>query len=303
MFVVVAEILAGDRDLRTLSNLNTVSRHINEATLPVLYEKVIISTEKAFERCVRFTNPRGWKYVKYVCHQLRLSVHLHYGLCRYLFVSEITLPLLRLHLRFQSQNRLLVTDEPSDFFPRLALLGLMDVKTPFTADREHTLHLTLYKPMRLTSLLEACLPFASDRRGHGISSSFFGTYYFREDGLNRPVPSVTHDFRDIMRLEVRRDAYLTREEGCATTEMEGWHSMSYGTHFELDIGGEADEFGVEDTLRSVIAHLALHTSSQAIIATGKMVSFGLKCSQSVFEKFIEQVSSKARFRPNLSASG
>lgn len=61
---VVAEILAGDNDLHTLTKLNRVSHEIHEGTLPVLYETVKFDDEKAVERGIRANSPKGWKYTK-----------------------------------------------------------------------------------------------------------------------------------------------------------------------------------------------------------------------------------------------
>jgi hypothetical protein len=64
IIAVVAEIVAGDNDLHTLSKLNRVSRELHLGTLPVLYETVKFDDERAVERSIRATHPKGFKYCK-----------------------------------------------------------------------------------------------------------------------------------------------------------------------------------------------------------------------------------------------
>jgi hypothetical protein len=65
ILTVVAEILAGDRDLSPLAQLNAVSRSVHEATLPVLYESVNFDDEQAVEWSSGFGEViKGFKYTK-----------------------------------------------------------------------------------------------------------------------------------------------------------------------------------------------------------------------------------------------
>ncbi|KAJ9116304.1 hypothetical protein QFC22_004744 [Naganishia vaughanmartiniae] len=283
MIVIVAEFIAGSRDLMTLASLNVASRDIHEGSLPVLYETLVFADEKAFERSVSFTNAKGWKYVKF------------------LFVTEITLPILRIHLRYQSERRAMPTDDLSASFPRLILLGLTDLTTsPVPRNHDRPLHLTLYKPIRFASLLLACLPYGLDEAGCGIT--FFGTSYFRRNTTKDSIRSPCHRFRDIVQLDVRPGAYIARENGWTLAGMDGWHVVFCGEAFRLSILGDIDEVGVEDTLRTVVKHLALHASSERFIASGKEVKFEIKCSQSVFERFIELYETQQPCFLNLQAT-
>ncbi|KAJ9121274.1 hypothetical protein QFC24_004615 [Naganishia onofrii] len=63
VFAVIAEILAGSRDLETLAHLNIASRQIHAGTLPVLYETLVFSDEKALSNAFQ-RPPLGWKYTK-----------------------------------------------------------------------------------------------------------------------------------------------------------------------------------------------------------------------------------------------
>lgn len=63
VFAVIAEILAGSRDLETLAHLNIASRQIHAGTLPVLYETLVFSDEKALSNAFK-RPPLGWKYTK-----------------------------------------------------------------------------------------------------------------------------------------------------------------------------------------------------------------------------------------------
>ncbi|KAJ9116299.1 hypothetical protein QFC22_004739 [Naganishia vaughanmartiniae] len=274
VFAVVAEILVGDRDLHTICQLNLASRHMHEVTLPVLYETLIFADENAFELSAQFTNPKGWRYVKF------------------LFVTEITLPpILRIHLRYQSHYLPTPRDDLPTFFPRLTLMGLevFTSSSPPPANHGRPLHVTLYRPMRFSSLLRVCLPYGPLDSVSSIT--FFGTHYSWQTIPRRPLRVRPHFFRDIVGLDVQSGAWIVRgRTGWTATAMKGWQWVYCGTKFRLDITGGIFEAGVKDTLQTVVDHLMFHTSSKSFVATGKEVNFQLYCPQSVFEKFIELMS-------------
>ncbi|KAJ9096860.1 hypothetical protein QFC21_005133 [Naganishia friedmannii] len=275
VFVVVAEILVGDRDLHASAQLNLVNRQIHESTLPVLYETVIFANQKAFERSMRFTNPKGWKYTKY------------------LFVTKLTLALLRLHLRYQTQHLSEPTDDLVTFFPRLELLGLADETSTSPRNRDRPLHLTLYKPIRLPVLILACIPYKSNADQYSVT--FFGTYYLRPDVARKRTKARPSFVRDIVQLDVRPGAYIVRNEGWTAVGMEAWHPLWSGYHFKLEITGEITDIGVENTLRTVVNHLTRYASTKAlkkVLGKKDDIALSMKCSPSVLERFIELYESR-----------
>ncbi|KAJ9112698.1 hypothetical protein QFC22_006200 [Naganishia vaughanmartiniae] len=249
VLVVVAELLAGDRDLYTLSKLNV--------------ETVIFADEKAFERPVRYTNPEGWKYVKFLC------------------VSKLVLPLLHLHLRYQTRE-----DSPSThdllttFFPRLILLGSTDVTSPDPPlEHGHPLHLTLYKPTGLDRLLEACIPYGSYENGAGIT--FFGTPFIHNVAQDSIQFEPEHR-RDIVALNIRPGAFIVND---AAVGMDGWRATFSGMDFRIDIVDDVDQRGVEETLHTVMNHLAL-SASKNWIRQYEDITLKIKCTPLVLDKII-----------------
>ncbi|KAJ9116303.1 hypothetical protein QFC22_004743 [Naganishia vaughanmartiniae] len=263
--------------------LETCTPYVISTSLPATYTKArfLCSTERssvasaqAFERLVELINPKGWKYVKF------------------LFVTKVSLPMPRIHLRRQTQSLSSATAELSNYFPRLLPLGLMNVVPHSTsAGRDYAIHLALYKPMQLSSLLRACIPYGFGGRG----ITFFGTHYHQNTAAG-PVENVQYHFCDIVRLDIRPGAHIIRERRWAATDMQECNAivnaMKYGDNYKLSIGGAVDAVGVERTLRTVIDLLALQASWKTFSKTGKEVNFRLECSQSVFENSIEHFESR-----------
>lgn len=140
-----------------------------------MYESVKFDTERSFARSVGLVKPRGWRYTKYVLGWA-------YGTVltprRFLFVTDITLPLVHMHLRYQSQ---LTSTDLLTLFPRLVLLGVSQlVHHEKIINHDAPLHLTLYRPLTLPALLRASLRKGSSSSG-GIT--FFGTYYLDKTPL------------------------------------------------------------------------------------------------------------------------
>ncbi|KAJ9112699.1 hypothetical protein QFC22_006201 [Naganishia vaughanmartiniae] len=283
LFVAVAEILAGSRDLSSLASLNSVSRPVHEGTLPVLYETLIFADAQAFERSMISSNPKGWKYVKF------------------LFVTSVTLPLLRLHLRYQADdNPACSEDEFATAFPRLVLLGFTDVTSPpRPANHDHPLHVTLYKPIHLAALLRACIHYGGEGSRFGKQSgiSFLGTYYLRQTGPGTPVRVRLCSFRDIVRLDIRPGGCILREKGWQAQGMEGWHatylgaSFKYGVNFELEVAEGVEETRMQETTRTILDHLSIYASSKQVTAQNKSVTLKVKCDSQRTKKFIKLVSS------------
>lgn len=218
-------------------------------------------------------------------------------LSRNIFVTEITLPLLRLHLQYHSQQTGKPTNDLSTVFPRLTVLGLTDVTSSSLPNPyERPLYVTLYKPIDFTSFLRACLPFGLDGARQGIS--FFGTHYFQQTAATSRK-SPPHRLVNIARLEVRPGAGIVREK-MSLVGMAGWHARWCGTDFALDVSGEANDIGVESTLRTVMDHLALYGTSKKIL--GRMnrkqthLDLDIRCTASVWERFVELVSQQNGMR-------
>ncbi|KAJ9112687.1 hypothetical protein QFC22_006189 [Naganishia vaughanmartiniae] len=283
VLVVVAELLAGDGNLKTLANLNITGRHIHEGTVPVLYETVIFANEKAVDSFVRNAKPTVWKYVKF------------------LFVTGTDLALLRRHLPKQPQE-----DPPSlddlltTSFPRLTVFGSIDPTSPVPSrNHNRSLHLTLYKPFKLDDLLGPCIPNESQEDGVGIT--FFGTRFLRgavTEGPNRIEPDL---LGDIVALSVRPGAFILND---LAVGMDGWHATFSGIDFRLDIVEEVDQPGVVDTLRTVMDHLALYASKE-MVEKKRDVQLKVKCTPRVLEKIIEMYEARPcflNFEVDLTAS-
>lgn len=77
VIATVAEFVAGDDDLDTVSRLNRACRNVHAGTLPVLYETVRFDDARAVELSVGFIKPRAWLYTRYVpLHDQDLSLTL-----------------------------------------------------------------------------------------------------------------------------------------------------------------------------------------------------------------------------------
>lgn len=63
---VIARILENGKAAKTLAELNRTCRIVHQDTLPILYECLTLETEKHFSKIVGFSNPKGWKWVKWV---------------------------------------------------------------------------------------------------------------------------------------------------------------------------------------------------------------------------------------------
>ncbi|KAJ9095262.1 hypothetical protein QFC21_005628 [Naganishia friedmannii] len=278
VLVVVAEALASERDLNTLAKLNIAGRHVHEGTMPVLYETIVFADERAFERLVKSTNPKDWKYTKYIL--LPSS--------RFLFVTNTTLALLILHLRAQTleENSPSADDLLLTAFPRLTLLGSTDSISPAPPlNHDHPLHLTLYKPFKLSEILRACTPYRSDEKEPG--TTFFGATYLGTNTAEGSTPNRPDAgyFCDIVGLDLRPGAFITRKDEVAAG-MEGWDARFSGRDFRLDVAEDVDAPGVEETLRIVLDHLALRASKK-MTGQNKEIRLKVKCAPRVLEKIIE----------------
>jgi hypothetical protein len=64
IWAVVSEMLAGERDLSAINQLNSSCREIYDATLPVLYERVDFKGIKKMEHALAFGDMDRWTHVR-----------------------------------------------------------------------------------------------------------------------------------------------------------------------------------------------------------------------------------------------
>ncbi|KAJ9115800.1 hypothetical protein QFC22_004941 [Naganishia vaughanmartiniae] len=255
---MIAEILTGSRDLETLARLNVASNELHEGTLPVLYETVTFTDERALRHAFRKL-PAEWRYSKFV------------------FVTETTLPQLQFQQQYHSRTQTSGTTRA--IFHRLTAMGLARPTSPassFGSDRDRQLVLTLYRPFSFTSLLPACLPPDESEKG--------------------PVPEESlHVCQLLPRVDLSGTGIIPEKK--MSTALEGWHVRWSGTDFAVELPGEVDDVGVEETLRTVMDHLALYSSSKLVVEKttrkGISVHFKIKCAASVWEEFVELAVMKA----------
>lgn len=211
---------------------------------------------------------------------------------RFLFVTTVTLRLLRLHLRMYARDMPNSTYEFATSFPRLILLGLTDVTSPSPLDHEHPLEMTLYKLIRFPALLSACINYGDGRKGYGRNCgiSFFGTHYLGQNAAGRRTEIESTTFCDIVRLDVRPGACILRKKGWPITAVKGWHATFCGVNFELVIAGDVEETGLEETLRTVLGHLALYATSEQVTQHQKRIRFKVTCLPRILDRITELVS-------------
>jgi hypothetical protein len=279
----IAEFLASDDGIFSLPQLNVASRETFEGTLPVLYETVKLRDEEAFTRSIGNVNLKGWKYTKYVHrtdpdHRLMPS-------CRYLFVNDVTLPLLRMHQRYQALLSGSTTSPPSDFtdiFPRLVIFAeAKPGPTRRALPHNHFLnknapqHLTLYHPDSLSTVMQLCTPV---KLGTARGASFFGSY--------APDPNAkrNNDFGrevllcDIVGIKLKPGAYLKASE---PKDMSQCLPTTEGAEFTLQIEDEADAPGVEETLKVVLDHLKAYAGAKKVIIRERWIKAVLHCAVGV----------------------
>lgn len=65
LFGVIGEFLSGDLCFGTLANLNAACRAVQEETLPVLYETLVLRwSDTISDDISRSSECKGWGYVK-----------------------------------------------------------------------------------------------------------------------------------------------------------------------------------------------------------------------------------------------
>lgn len=64
IFSIIGGFLAGDLCFRTLADLNVASRAINEETLAVLYDTIILKWSNNVSDVLKGDKGKGWKYVR-----------------------------------------------------------------------------------------------------------------------------------------------------------------------------------------------------------------------------------------------
>jgi hypothetical protein len=96
---------------------------------------------------------------------------------RFLFVNDLTLPLIRMLQRYHTQHLPSLAGDLKTLFPRLAVV----VTEEFCKGdgypqptNSHPVYVTLYRTLPLETLMHACNPYTS--WGSDITVNFFGTY-------------------------------------------------------------------------------------------------------------------------------
>lgn len=286
---IVAEFLAWDDGIESLPALSRASREVYQGTLPVLYETVWLDNEAAFTRCMGSTNLSGFRYTKYV--PIPFSWTLLISQRRFLFVNDLTLPLLRMHQRYQAVlNQTTPAPSFSDIFPRLIFLGHTKPdpsghQFPATHPRAKCspLHITLFKTLGIDTLLRISTP---AMLGQDVATSFFGGYFYPGPYYDRPeIISI----RDIVGLTVEPGAELwpSRE-----VKMEQVQPTRESPTFELEV---ADGLG-EETLAVVMGYLKAYAESKEVIMRGRWVMVNVSFGVEELKKLTELVSRGASFR-------
>jgi hypothetical protein len=296
LWATIAEFLASDDGIFSLPQLNVANREIFEGTLSVLYETVKLKDEEAFTRSIGNVNLNGFKHTKYVNrmdpdHRLMPSR-------RYLFVNDVTLPLLRMHQRYQALLSGSTSPPPSDFtdiFPRLVIFAeAKPGPTRRALAHNHFLnryppqHLTLHHPVSLSTVMQLCTPVTL---GNARAASFFGSY------VPDPNAKRYNDFGrevllcDIVGITLKPGAYLKATE---PKDMSKCLPTTEGAEFTLQIEDEADAPGVEETLKVVLDHLKAYAGAKKVIIRERWIKVVLHCAPSVLLKWIDLVSSTSQ---------
>lgn len=135
-------------------------------------------------------------------------------------------------------------------------------------------------------------------RGHVNTNAicFFGTgcfYHPLEKG--QALPNIDYSaIRDIVGLTITSGAYVTRPT--YTRDMRMWRPTKNGLDFELEIQGEADASGVVGTVNMALAHLGVDEEVKKEDTHLNCTRVDLACPSSVWERFLEMVSSLSPLR-------
>lgn len=208
---------------------------------------------------------------------------------RYLFVTEITLPLVRLLHRYHTKDLLSTNTDHEHSFPKLALVvtqqSCTEDRLTSRADWKcNPSHVTRYRSLSLPTLMNFCKPF--ERYSSSMGIGFFGSHHLEPGEVAsgaRPSKS-----RDIVDLTIKAGAGIKEYKG--PMELEGWRPTWVGTSFKLDIGNEEFRADVDGNLDCVLDHLALYVWAMSQRAAGRLAHLTLKCSAVVLDRFIELVS-------------
>lgn len=212
-----------------------------------------------------------------------------------MFVDEAVYPLLRLHQRYSRELIDPSSSEPLDLlwsFPRLVIFGLgkriEKAEYRVYQSREKPLHITLYRPISLPDLIHVCLPVHGGGYENIRTLSFFGCFYHRLK-KGQALPQIDFDIvRDIVGLTIKPGAYITRP--AYTRDMRMWRPTKDGPDFELEIQGEGDEPGLEETVKMALAHLKVFMEWKKEAAYGRGTRINLMCTSSYLERFCDMAS-------------
>lgn len=277
----MAEHLRGDGDISTLVSLNRISRDIHDSTLPVCYETVELETEEDFERSVGFGVPWGWLYTRCVPegdhYADRTLISVFCSLHSFLFVNDPTAPLLRMHHRYQLHLSGRPPDEAKDLrslFPQLVLLLHCTSSAAAATPSEAPLHITVYRSIRLPTLLSLC---RSRIRSCVEHVSLFGSYYLgKREELQRINP---FDVVEITGLTVKKGARIERPP--EARDMSRWRPCdSSVTRFLLEMGEDVGMMQAADVVAMVNDHLELVHGSKHILTHPLCLELDMRCHSS-----------------------
>lgn len=210
---------------------------------------------------------------------------------RFLFVNDLTLPLIRMLQRYRSQHLPSLAGDLKTLFPRLAVVVTEEFCKGdgyHQPTNSHPVYVTLYRTLPFATLMHACNPYTG--WGSDITVNFFGTY--QSNRAKVAEEDTSNRFRYIDGLIIKPGARITGGGGIVgSSEWKGtWVGTSFTLHFEDGVSLE----DAEETMGMVLDHLALYVEG---ISKGKDVSLYLRCTAAVLERFIEIVSATS---PNLS---
>lgn len=217
-------------------------------------------------------------------------------------MNEVTLALLRMHVRQQTYHLPEPSSDLKRVFPRLAMVGMSNLQAQriIMQSDPAPLSLTIYRSLSVAQVMRATRPTALSRPlDRPIGVSLFGAFYFDSDTAgDRIKPEV---FREIIEIAFMPGASIRQARG--QIGMEGWHcSYRQVYDYTLDIEDEVPDSALEETLSVVLAHLAVSPDPQVGESFGSAgeSKLEIRCHPSVFERFVDSVSQISTCRETLS---
>lgn len=297
----MGEFLAGEREFSSLARLNRTCHALHEETLPVLYETVRMETEEAFTECLQFANPSGFKHVRCVNLRGMVDLWLKFYFFRYLFLSNTTLPLLRLHQRYLRKFAGHAADgsDLKAIFPKLVFVGISEGKSDRQNRRRSPLEITLYKSISVADILQICAP------GPAIGVAFFGAHL-----LTPATRQITRKrqpalYSNITSLSLKPGARLLRDDDDRVNILSSKRTIMGDASFSLTLAEDTLADDASYIVKTVLEHLRSFVQAQEKIKVAQPaggVQLKMKCLPSVFEQFMETASpffSRLKWQSNI----